>query len=90
MFLQDVSSLRTKKILSKEDEEMIKDAFRKILESGKTYSMYEVEEWLGIGTSPSQDVFERIMNIAHYQKAKYEAKNRLKMMQDSCGCGGGC
>ena len=90
LFLQDVSSICTKKFLTMQDGEIIKDAFRKRLDSGKTYSMEEIEEWLGTGTNPSQDVFERIINIAHYQKAKHEAKNRLKMMPDSCGCGGNC
>jgi len=35
-------------------------------------------------------IAERILNVAHYQKAKFDARNPLKMAHDSCGCGGDC
>ncbi len=75
--------------LKPEDENAIKDIFKKILSSGDNYDLSEIENWLNTVTQ-SQSIGERIMNIAHYQKTKYEASNRLKMMPDDCGCGGNC
>jgi hypothetical protein len=74
---------------SKQDE-MIKDAFKKILASGDTYKIGEIANWLEDNARTNPLVAERILNIAHYQKAKVDAKTPLKMARDSCGCGGDC
>jgi hypothetical protein len=89
-FLQEITSFCTQDMLTSENESIIKDVFMKILESGETYSMDDIEKWLSIHFNSSQNLSERILNISHYQKAKYEATNRLKMAPDSCGCGGNC
>jgi hypothetical protein len=44
--------------------------FKKILESGDTYSVTELENWFT--TQPSiaeQPVVDRMINIVHYQKS---------------------
>ena len=75
--------------LKPEDEAIIKEIFKKILSSGDNYDVSEIENWINTMAN-SQYVNERILNIAHYQKAKHEARNKLKMMPDDCGCGGNC
>jgi hypothetical protein len=68
----------------------LKNTFKEILSSGDTYKINEIEDWLTANMSGNQSLSERILNVAHYQKAKYDAKNPLKLVQDSCGCGGDC
>lgn len=76
--------------LNQEDEELLKNTFKKILDSGKSYSIDDIENWIkSCGDKPTS-VVERILNIAHYQKAKYDAANKLRLMSDNCGCGGNC
>lgn len=89
MLLEQIKQVATETGLKPEDESAIKDIFKKILSSGDDYDLSEIENWLNTVTQ-SQSVGERIMNIAHYQKIKYEASNKLKMMPDDCGCGGNC
>lgn len=68
----------------------IKNIFQEILSGGDTYKINEIEDWLSVNMSDNNTLSERILNMAHYQKAKYDAKNPLKLVQDSCGCGGDC
>ena len=78
------------KSLGSSDEDLIKSTFKKILESGDTYSVTELENWFVHQPSPSkQPVIDRIMNIAHYQKSKFESSNKFRMVSDGneCGCG---
>ena len=89
VFLNELKSIAPDGTLESNKDELIKDTFKKILSSGDTYKIEEIENWLD--TSQTNPVIsERILNIAHYQKAKYDAKNPLKMAHDSCGCGGDC
>jgi hypothetical protein len=69
-------------------DDLIKDTFKKILSSGDVYKITEIENWLDIHMETNPVVAERILNVAHYQKTKYDAKNPLKMISDNCGCGG--
>ncbi len=87
--LEQIKQVTLETQLKATDEDMIKDIFKKILSSGDNYSLSEIEDWLNTVTQ-TPSVGERIMNIAHYQKTKHEASNRLKMMPDDCGCGGNC
>lgn len=87
MLLEQIKQVTTETGLKPEDETAIKDTFKKILSSGDNYNLSEIENWLNTVTQ-SRSVGERIMNIAHYQKTKHEANNKLKMMPDDCGCGG--
>lgn len=80
------------KHLDSKGEDLVKSTFKKILESGDTYSVAELESWFARQTDiVEQSVLDRIMNIAHYQKSKFEASNKFRMMSDGneCGCGGG-
>ena len=70
--------------------DLITDTFKKILSSGDTYKIVDIENWLASNPQTKPVVTERILNVAHYQKAKYDARNPLKMANDSCGCGGDC
>ncbi|MDH2908417.1 MAG: hypothetical protein PXX83_10025 [Candidatus Nitrosotalea sp.] len=77
--------------LDREQDDLIKDAFAKILSSGNIYKIDDIEKWLDTCQITNTVVAERVLNVAHYQKAKYDAKNPLKMAHDdSCGCGGDC
>ncbi len=90
--LQHLQSLVTNtKSLGTSDEELIKSTFKKILESGDTYNVIELENWFIVQANVvQQSVLDRIMNIAHYQKSKFEANNKFRMISDNdeCGCGG--
>ena len=89
LLLESIKQLSSDGTLKPEDEAMIKEIFKKILSSGDNYNVSEIENWIGT-VSKSQNISERIMNIAHYQKAKHDSNNKLKMMPDDCGCGGNC
>jgi len=89
VFLNELKSISANGILESNQDELIKTTFKKILSSGDIYKIDEIENWLG--TSQTNPVIaERILNVAHYQKAKFDAQNPLKMAHDSCGCGGDC
>ena len=89
VFLNDLKSINYDGTLGSNQNELIKITFKKILSSGDVYKIEEIEDWLNASqTNPM--VAERILNVAHYQKAKFDAKNPLKMAHDSCGCGGDC
>jgi hypothetical protein len=73
-----------------EQNDFIMNIFKKILSSGDIYNIVEIENWLVDNPQTNPIVAERILNVAHYQRAKYDSKNPLKMAHDSCGCGGDC
>ena len=88
--LNQLKSIECGGILGGEKDEMIKGVFKKILSTGDTYKIDEIENWLDSNVQTNLVIAERILNVAHYQKAKFDAKNPLKMAHDSCGCGGNC
>ena len=90
VFLNELKSIDCNGTLGKEQDEMIKNTFNKILSGGDTYKINEIEIWLNADSKTNPLVAERILNVAHYQKAKFDAKNPLKMAHDSCGCSGDC
>jgi len=70
-----------------EQDSLIVDVFQQILSNGDIYKINEIENWLE--TNPQKILIStRILNVAHYQKAKFDAKNPLKMVQENCSCGG--
>lgn len=79
-------SVSSKGDLQSEDEEMIKEIFKNTLEDGNSFEINEIEDWFSFG-SLNNKLVDRIINIAHYQQAKYDANNKLKFISDSCGCG---
>ena len=89
VFLNELKSIVTDGTLGSNQDELIKTTFKKILSSGDIYKIEEIEHWLS-SSQTNPIVAERILNVAHYQKAKFDAKNPLKMAHDSCGCGGDC
>ncbi len=76
--------------ISSNEQEEVTNIFQKILFSGNSYKIEEIEDWLKSNTKMTQNSIDKILNTAHYQKAKYDARNPLKMAPDSCGCGGDC
>jgi len=90
VFLNELKSIDCNGTLGKEQDEMIKNTFNKILSGGDTYKINEIESCLNADSKTNSLVAESILNVAHYQKAKFDAKNPLKMAHDSCGCGGDC
>lgn len=82
------TSVSNKKHLSQDDEDMIKNIFKSIVESGGRYDVYEIESWFALeGSWKDKSVVDRIVNIAHYQQTKYEEKNKLKFVSDDCNSG---
>ena len=90
VLLNHLKSIDCDKIIASEQDDLIGDTFKQILSSGDVYKIGEIENWLDGGQKINPVVAQRILNVAHYQKAKFDAKNPLKMAQDSCGCGGDC
>jgi len=90
VLLNHLKSIDSDKIIGSELDDLIQDTFKKILSRGDTYKIDEIENWLDNGQKINPIIAERILNVAHYQKAKFDAKNPLKMAHDSCGCGGDC
>ncbi len=89
--LNRLVSINDNKTLGGGQDDLIRDTFKKILSSGNIYKIDDIEKWLNINNMTNPVVAERILNVAHYQKAKYDANNPLKMAHDdSCGCGGEC
>ncbi len=77
--------------LGNEQDDLIRETFKKILSSGNTYKIDDIKQWLDYNHVTNPVVAERILNVAHYQKAKHDANNPLKMAHDdNCGCGGDC
>ena len=89
VFLNELKSINCDGTLGSNQDELIKITFKKILSSGDIYKIEEIENWLN-NSQTNPIVAERILNVAHYQKAKFDAKNPLKMAHDSCGCAGDC
>ena len=82
------TSVSNKKHLSQDDESMINNVFKSIVEGGGRYDVYEIESWFILeGSWKDKSVVDRVMNIAHYQQTKYEEKNKLKFVSDDCSCG---
>lgn len=79
------------KSLGYNDDDLVKLTFKKILESGDSYSIAELENWFaGKMNGVDQSVIDRVLNIAHYQKSKFEANNKFRIVSDGndCSCGG--
>ncbi|HJW20687.1 MAG TPA: hypothetical protein VJ571_09060 [Candidatus Nitrosotalea sp.] len=78
--------------LGREQDDLIRDTLAQVLSNGDIYKIDDIEKWLDANHVTNTVVSERILNVAHYQKAKHDAKNPLKMAHDddSCGCGGDC
>lgn len=89
--LNRLTSIDGSETLGNEQDDLIRDTFKKILSSGNVYKIDDIEKWLNSDNVTNPVVAERILNVAHYQKAKHDANNPLKMTHgDSCGCGGDC
>ncbi|MGB9125227.1 MAG: hypothetical protein WA833_08780 [Nitrosotalea sp.] len=89
VLLNNLKSIDSDKTVKNEQDDLIRDTFKQILSNGNTYKIDEIENWLDVQKIKPM-IAERILNVAHYQKAKFDAKNPLKMAHDSCGCGGDC
>jgi len=77
------TSVSNKKYLKPEDEKMIIEIFKTILESGDTYGIDEIESWFALeGSWNIKSTVDRIINIAHYQQSKHDANNKLKFISE--------
>ena len=91
VLLNRLTSIDCSETLGNEQDDLIRDTFKKILSCGNVYKIDDIEKWLNSNNVANPVVAERILNVAHYQKAKHDANNPLKMAHDdSCGCGGDC
>lgn len=80
-------SVSSKKNFTQDDESVIKNIFKSIVEGGGRYDVNEIESWFALeGSWKDKSVVDRIVNMAHYQQTKYEEKNKLKFVSDDCNC----
>ena len=82
VLLENLQSLSDR--VDEEGNSLITNTFQQILSNADTYKINEIEDWLK--AHPQILVSDRILNVAHYQKAKFDAKNPLKMIQENCNC----
>ena len=81
-------SVSSKKNFTQDDESVIKNIFKSIVEGGGRYDVNEIESWFALeGSWKDKSVVDRIVNMAHYQQTKHEEKNKLKFTSDGCSCG---
>ena len=87
---QITTMIKDKNSLNSQDEEFVKDVFKKILQSGETYNVDEIESWFeNEGSWKLKKSITRITNMSHYIQDKYEQSNQLKILSDeegSCNC----
>lgn len=89
--LREIRLIANANSIGPSDEEQIKSIFRRILEDGDSYNVAEIEKWINAEAGGANSVVaDRIMNIAHYQKSKFEANNKFRMVSDGDECGCGC
>lgn len=90
--LHDLHSLVSKdQNLAPSDEDLAKSTFKEMLEGGDAYSITDLETWfLENSENPKREVLDRILNIAHYQKTKFDARNKFRIVSggSECSCGG--
>jgi hypothetical protein len=90
MMLNDITTrVPDKKILSETDEQLIKNTFNKILESGENYDVDEIESWFeNEGSWNHKPAVIRITNISHYVQTRFWQKpKKLNVVSDHDGCG---
>jgi hypothetical protein len=78
-----------KKSLKSQDEDLIKDVFMKILQSGENYNVDEIEFWFkNEGSWKNKKSILRIVNMSHYIQEKYEQNNKFRVLssKNSCDC----
>ena len=80
-----------KKNLTDKDEELIRETFLRILESGEYYDVDEIESWFeNEGSWKHKPVIVRITNISHYVQARFEQGGKklriISNRDDDCGC----
>ncbi len=78
-----------KNSLKPQDEDLIKDIFMKILQSGENYNVEEIEYWFkNEGSWKNKKSILRITNMSHYIQEKYEQKNKFQIVsnENSCDC----
>ncbi len=78
-----------KKSLKSQDEDLIKDIFMKILQSGENYNVDEIEYWFkNEGSWKNKNSILRITNMSHYIQEKYEQKNKFRILSNENSCDG--
>ncbi len=62
-----------KNSLKPQDESLIKDVFKEILQSGENYNVDEIESWFkNEGSWKNKKSILRITNMSHYIQENYE------------------
>jgi hypothetical protein len=82
--------IQNKKTLSERDEQLIKDSFNKLLESGENYDVDEIGSWFENEESWNHKLTViRITNISHYVQTRFwQNSKKLHLISDNddCGC----
>ena len=84
------TNVEDKSTLTTENEDFIKQIFKKLNENGEHYEVDEIESWFeNEGSWNDKLVRNRITNISHYQQTKHEQNAKFRMISDddSCSCG---
>ncbi len=86
---QITAMIKDKNSLNSQDEDFIKDIFKKILKSGEIYNVEEIESWFeNEGSWKSKKSISRITNMSHYVQEKHSQTNQFRILSDdnSCNC----
>jgi hypothetical protein len=81
--------INDKNSLNSNDEDFIKSIFNKILQSGDTYNVEEIESWFeNEGSWKSKRSIARITNMSHYLQDKHIQSDQFRILSDdkSCNC----
>ncbi|MGQ0771413.1 MAG: hypothetical protein ACT4NT_01375 [Nitrososphaerota archaeon] len=87
---QITSQVQNKNTLSEKDEQMIKDIFSKMLQSGQRYDVEEIEAWFeNHGGWTHRPTVVRIANMSHYVQSRFDQnpkKIHVVSDHDDCSC----
>jgi len=84
---QITTRVKDKNSLNSQDEDFVKDIFKKILDSGEIYNVEEIESWFeNEGSWNSKKIITRISNISHYLQDKYAQSNQFRILSDKHSC----
>jgi len=80
---QITTRVKDKNSLNSQDEDFVKDIFKKILDSGEIYNVEEIESWFeNEGSWNSKKIITRISNMSHYLQDKYAQSNHFRILSD--------
>lgn len=76
-----------KNSLKPNEEDFIKEIFKKILENGETYNVEEIESWFkNEGSWKNKKTIIRISNMSHYILEKHNQSSKFRIVSNDHTC----